>query len=298
VYKEWDNGNKTVYLGFDPLALNSAPTYVWWGATMEGPSYQALDWFIGGCPNALGNVNEDPLDAIDILDIVMTVGIILGTVTDYTECAAYAADANQDGSIDILDIVLIVSWILNPRADEATTASLIQTDHGLKLLANGYVGGIQMDIVHGDDFSLVLSSDMYFGDYVTNGNTTTVLVVGPGSEIFTATGDYTIENVVAATTNGYIEVGVNAPVEFDLGQAYPNPFNPTTQLSLNLPADAYAVVKVYNVVGQVVATLVDGNMEAGYHNITWNASNVPSGMYMIRAEAGADVSTQKVMLLK
>lgn len=295
IYKAWDNGSKTVFCGFDPLSINSDP-YIWFGAKTEGPTIQSLLWFFQQCSYAPGNVNGDPLDAIDILDIVMLVGGILGT-TVLDECQAMAADANNDSSIDILDVVLIVSWILGNRSDTATEATLIQTETGVSLEADGYVGGIQIEISHAADFDLVMGN-AFVSDYVTNGTTTTMILVAPEGELFTATGSFQIEDVIAATTEGYIEVGFNTPVEFSLSAAYPNPFNPTTTLNLNLPTDGNTVVKVYNVVGQVIETLIDGNMTAGYHSITWNAANVPSGMYMIRAEAGSDVTTQKVMLLK
>jgi len=88
------------------------------------------------------------------------------------------------------------------------------------------------------------------------------------------------------------------PQEFALSNAYPNPFNPTTSLDLSLVESAHVSIKVYNVVGQVVATLASGQMSAGYHSIAWDASNVSSGMYFIKVDAGTDVAVQKVMLMK
>mgnify|MGYP003682893835 FL=1 len=88
------------------------------------------------------------------------------------------------------------------------------------------------------------------------------------------------------------------PEEFALSAAYPNPFNPSTNLNLDLNQDGFVSVKVYNVVGQVVAELASGQMEAGYHTFTWNAGSIASGMYLVRVEAGAHIATQKLMLLK
>ena len=88
------------------------------------------------------------------------------------------------------------------------------------------------------------------------------------------------------------------PQEFALGNAYPNPFNPVTQLKLDLAEDGLVNAKVYNVRGQVMAELVNGYMDAGYHMLSWDASSVASGMYMIRVESNGNVATQKVMLLK
>ena len=89
-----------------------------------------------------------------------------------------------------------------------------------------------------------------------------------------------------------------APDEFALSSAYPNPFNPSTSLDLSLNNSGHVSVKVYNVLGQLTATLVNGNMDAGYHTLTWDASNMASGMYFVRVETGADVAVQKLMLMK
>jgi hypothetical protein len=88
------------------------------------------------------------------------------------------------------------------------------------------------------------------------------------------------------------------PVEFGLSAAYPNPFNPTTNLGLALNADGFVSMSVFNIRGQVVEVLVDRNMKAGYHNITWNADGISSGMYFVRVETGANTAMQKLMLLK
>ena len=89
-----------------------------------------------------------------------------------------------------------------------------------------------------------------------------------------------------------------APSEFALSAAYPNPFNPSTTMDLSLNEAGYVSVNVYNVMGQMVSTLMSGHMDAGYHSISWDANNMPSGMYLVRVQAGSNVETQKLMLLK
>ena len=88
------------------------------------------------------------------------------------------------------------------------------------------------------------------------------------------------------------------PEKFALSSAYPNPFNPSTSLDLSLNNNGHVSVKVYNVLGQLTATLVNGNMDAGYHTLTWDASNMASGMYFVRVETGSNTAVQKLMLMK
>ena len=83
-----------------------------------------------------------------------------------------------------------------------------------------------------------------------------------------------------------------------LNPNYPNPFNPTTTLSYELSEDAEVTLTVWNMIGQRVATLVDRQVEAGEHQETWNAANMPSGIYIARFQVGAEVFTRKMTLIK
>ena len=113
--------------------------------------------------------------------------------------------------------------------------------------------------------------------------------------------DFTIDEVIAANTQGeYMTTSISTgmPVEFALNAAYPNPFNPVTNLNLALIDNGLVTMNVYNVSGQIVDVLVNGYLDAGYHNITWNAANVSSGVYFVKVISGTNISTQKLMLLK
>jgi len=85
---------------------------------------------------------------------------------------------------------------------------------------------------------------------------------------------------------------------FALHPAYPNPFNVTTTIRFNLPKQGIAKLKVYNVLGQEVATLVDGHLQVGEHHVQWTADKVASGTYLIRLSFESYSETQKVVLLK
>ncbi|MFC1543538.1 T9SS type A sorting domain-containing protein [Candidatus Neomarinimicrobiota bacterium] len=88
------------------------------------------------------------------------------------------------------------------------------------------------------------------------------------------------------------------PTSLTLGQNYPNPFNPTTVISYILPAAQTVTLKVYDVLGREVATLVDGPQAAGDHQSAFDGSQLPSGIYLYRLAAGSYVQSRKMLLLK
>ena len=243
-----------------------------------------------------GDVNLD--GNVDVVDVVAVVGHILGNTTLEGESLTNA-DISGDGTIDVVDVVAIVSEILNGRsADNATSATIKTSDNSVLMDSNGFVGAIQMTLSHTDNFKIEMTSNAMVADYKTSGNKTTLIVVAPEGELFTASGDYTIDEVLAATNDGYINVNVETPFEFEVSAAYPNPFNPSTNLKLDLNTDSNVNISVYNVMGQLTDVLVNDNLSANSYSLTWNASDVPSGLYFIKTKVGTATSVQKVMLIK
>ena len=88
------------------------------------------------------------------------------------------------------------------------------------------------------------------------------------------------------------------PAEVTLKQNYPNPFNPSTIIRFGLPARAAISLVVYNTLGQTVATLLEGEQEAGYHEVRFDGSNLASGIYFCRLTAGQSVRTSKFLLVR
>ncbi len=103
----------------------------------------------------------------------------------------------------------------------------------------------------------------------------------PGEESETSSGD-----------------GELKPESFGLRQNYPNPFNPLTIINYQLPIDSWVTLKVYNLLGEEVATLVDGLQVAGYRFVEWDASALSSGIYLYRLTSGTFTNVKRMILLK
>ena len=95
-----------------------------------------------------------------------------------------------------------------------------------------------------------------------------------------------------------VNVHVNVPLVFGLEQNYPNPFNPTTEINYTVAKDGFVSLTVFNALGQEVVKLVDGNVKAGRHQVTFNASRLSSGVYFYRLEQSSKNSVKKMLLLK
>ena len=136
--------------------------------------------------------------------------------------------------------------------------------------------------------------------------------VAPTDGFFTTTSYYGAFNPTAPLwTGGWTALSHNRitdikvdkitdviPREYILTQNYPNPFNPATRISFSLPNGSFVKLSVYNILGQQIEVLVNGFRNAGTYELIWDASNLPSGVYIYRLETGSNVISKKMMLLK
>ena len=166
---------------------------------------------------------------------------------------------------------------------------------------------VQMTLYRKNAFSTALTSassstgtDVTFAYSVAVADTYYVLVTnttaseaGPGARYKFSIG----------TPTGVLENVTGLPTAFGLDQNYPNPFNPSTTIRFALPKDAQVSLKIYDVLGREVRTLVNARVTAGYQQVIWDGRNglgaqVASGMYIYRITAGEFISTKKMMMLK
>ena len=85
---------------------------------------------------------------------------------------------------------------------------------------------------------------------------------------------------------------------YSLDPAYPNPFNPTTTIEFSIPQTEFVTVKVYNLVGHEITTLINDELFTGNYSIKWDGSRQPSGLYLVQIESGSFIKTRKMVLLK
>ncbi len=111
--------------------------------------------------------------------------------------------------------------------------------------------------------------------------------------VCTATG-----KIYKYTDNVGIEPPITTPTKFELKQNYPNPFNPQTSIDFSLAQTGYVSLKIYNMLGQEVMTLIDGVETAGSHTTTFNATNLPSGTYFYTMKSGDNTATKSLVLVK
>ena len=88
------------------------------------------------------------------------------------------------------------------------------------------------------------------------------------------------------------------PIEYSLEYPYPNPFNPKTSILFSIPKQSQTSIKVYDIKGNLISTLLNEPLNIGHHQIEWNAEGYPSGLYFVKMIANSFTKTQKLMLIK
>jgi hypothetical protein len=129
-----------------------------------------------------------------------------------------------------------------------------------------------------------------------------IAVDGAGNVYVTGTsgGSSSIYTTIKYSQSGTPVLGgeSNIPTNYGLDQNYPNPFNPNTVISYKLPVNSFVLLKIYDLLGREVATLVNEERTAGSYGVQWNAERFSSGVYFYKLEAGSFSQTRKLMLIR
>ncbi|MCB9473018.1 MAG: T9SS type A sorting domain-containing protein [Candidatus Delongbacteria bacterium] len=205
-----------------------------------------------------------------------------------TEAICIGLDLDQSGSTDIVAGVGATTDILGYSVSTFVNMGLLPFSFGAPLPGN------QGPHLFGNDVEMTISN---LSSLVAYGNELCFNFSGfSGSYADDGIGeDFLMGEVCLTTRTGATEDVVSG---FGLEANYPNPFNPTTSIRFNMGETANAELAVFNMAGQKVATLVNGLVGAGSHEVTFDASNLSSGVYFYTLNSGSIVETRKMILTK
>ncbi|MDH3892274.1 MAG: T9SS type A sorting domain-containing protein [candidate division Zixibacteria bacterium] len=288
-----------------------------------------------GCCRVRGDFNHDGSDP-DISDLVELVAYMF-TSGVAPECME-EADINGDGSEpDISDLVMLVSFMFTGgeapldcgQQAPLVKAAAISEESALKFTYDGEKTTIRLDsevAIRGLQFDLLgdgaLQVEKLIDDHVdmVAGFDEREVRIGildlDGGELIASgeqvllmlDGRYDVTSAMAVDAAGravYLSAVEEEalPDEYDLGDNYPNPFNPSTTIAFSLPKSSEVRLDVFNMLGQRVATIVNARLEAGKHEVTWGGKSdrggtAASGVYFYRLTTTQFSDTKKMILLK
>ncbi len=261
----------------------------------------------------LGDITWD--ESINVLDATQLIYMILNPAEDFTINQLWAGDMNDDGVVDITDLPLIVDIImegaLSSLAYQEGEPYLYFEGKTLYLSSIEPVAGIQLEFTSAVDIENLSGLSMLSNnDVIAIYTLSDEVLVGQHIPILELAQDETIESVIISNHLGEqmiptvgINPGVLVPLKYAVHQNYPNPFNPTTTIKIDLDEASHLSVKVYDLMGVEVCTLINDDITAGYHSINWNGTDtigkdVSSGIYFVRVTTESNNSSIKVTLLR
>ena len=236
--------------------------------------------------------------------------------------SVYAMDVDGDGDMDVLSASAIdnkIAWYENDGNENFTPHTITTSADGANsVYAVDVDGDGDMDVLSASvgDYYYNIDSEItwYENDGNENFTTHTITIAALGANSVYAVdvdgdGDMdvlsasAIDNKIAWYENLLI-VGIednnplDTPVKFQLFNNYPNPFNPTTTINYQIPELSIVSIKVFDVLGRELATLVNEEKPTGSYEVDFNATTLPSGVYFYRLQAGSFVEIKKMVLLK
>ena len=276
------------------------------------------------CHNYPGDLNDDM--SIDILDIVTVVNIILTggwNSPDFTDCEKTDGDFNSDGTINVLDIIGVINYILDSRIADVSGTAYVNLEYvgdavTVKITSDVPFSGVEFAFISDGNSEISLKDNSHISvDYATNDNVTRMVAYSLMNSSFDShTAEFTISGskvdpeafnaVVGSPSGDGLEISYSiqdeivqyGPYAFELKEVTPNPFNPATEVEFTIPSDGFVELSAFNVMGQKVTGIYSGYQSTGYHSYTWNASDLPSGVYYVQLRQGGHIQTTKAMLMK
>jgi hypothetical protein len=277
-----------------------------------------IDFWNGGvdvaCAESLDargdiNLNEIPYEIADAVLFANYFVYGFSVFTINVEGQIAATDVNADGlALSVADLVYLIRVVTGdaapfPKVQASVDPVRVSCRHladGRLVTTDDVTIGAAYLVVQDQVVPMLLAPKMSM-QYAFDGENTRILVYSlehHGFEGEFLSVDGKVISMEMATSDGRpIELN-RLPLTFELHQNYPNPFNPTTEIGFGLPTASWVTLEVFNISGQRVATLVDGQKEAGEHTVLWDAGGYASGVYLYRLTADGYVATRKMILLK
>ena len=209
--------------------------------------------------------------------------------------------SNSGGASANSNTITVTTLLAAPVATAATniTATGFTANWNASTGATNYWA----DISTTDDFSNVLTS--YNNKSVGNVTTCIIISLTPNTTYYfrvcasNSSGTSPYSNTIIVTTNVTgVDDMLTLPTSFDLSQNYPNPFNPTTTIQYQIPKETFVSIKVYNVIGSEISTLVNSMKSPGTYEVRFNAGQLTSGIYIYKIQAGQFSQMKKMVLVK
>ena len=288
--------------------------------------------FVTGNVNGDIDMNDEPIiDFFDVVALLDHLQLSQSVPQAISECEAQSGNINGDNNVNIIDVVNLVNMLLfgyNPSAvmpeiggGTITLEQLASVDN-IILESTTDIGGFQFDIISSNPISNNLEQ-LYLPDgwtlnYSLHNNIYRVFAYDQTGKNsiksiqlgFNRSSIFAIENAIVSSSNGYgiptdfkrresefVEIAL--PNHPKIHELYPNPFNPVLSISFSIPSEGNTTVTVYNMMGEKVVTLMDNvYAKAGFHDLKWNASEYPSGMYFIQVQASSVIDTRKALFIK
>ena len=172
------------------------------------------------------------------------------------------------------------------------------TDAGF-VFGETLVNPLQIFFIKTDDGGNIWSEPEFIQDY--SDNITIGSYILDSDNIYLSGGFFTSGGLILKTSDAALPVKSDllvSPTAFTLGQNYPNPFNPSTKINYSIPQSSNIIMKVFDILGREVATLVNEEKPSGEYEVEFSGSNLPSGIYFYQLKAGAYSETKKMILIK
>jgi hypothetical protein len=278
----------------------------------------------------IGDINLNGV-ALEIGDVVyFTNSFINPSKYPLTGERLQNSDVNQDGiPATLADLIRLIQLFTNGGAKITGTDSsdpvryqITSTDRGwsygldapVRVAAALYTLRVDGDAAHNfvvspslSDFEVVTYQDGDLLRVLIHNSDGRGIDLGPG-DLFTLNGDVALVSQQYVNQSGHeisatLSRNIVLPSDFELFQNYPNPFNPETTISFDLPVSGAVKLEMFNILGESVATPIEGSLAAGRHTVTFrgakaNGEELPSGVYFYRLRAERFESTRKMILLK